>query len=79
MRQPLRIADRRLVLVQGEVRFAGSPSALAGEGQLMDLYFGRKAQSKCVPVLLDASSLISLHRGKDSPRTPARYVILLMS
>ena len=43
VRQALRIADRRLVLVQGEVRFAGSPSGLAGEGQLMDLYFGRGA------------------------------------
>jgi branched-chain amino acid transport system ATP-binding protein len=43
VRQALRIADRRLVLVQGEVRFAGSPSALAGEGQLMDLYVGRRA------------------------------------
>ncbi len=43
VRQALRIADRRLVLAQGEVRFAGSPSALAGEGQLMDLYFGRGA------------------------------------
>jgi len=42
VRQALRIADRRLVLVQGEVRFAGSPSALSGEGRLMDLYFGRR-------------------------------------
>lgn len=43
VRQALRVADRCAVLVQGEVRFAGSPSALSGEGQLMDLYFGRRA------------------------------------
>lgn len=43
VRQALRVADRCVVLVQGEVRFAGSPSALSGEGQLMDLYFGRRA------------------------------------
>ena len=43
VRQALRVADRCAVLVQGEVRFAGSPSALSGEGRLMDLYFGRGA------------------------------------
>jgi branched-chain amino acid transport system ATP-binding protein len=43
VRQALRVADRCVVLVQGEVRFAGPPSALSGEGQLMDLYFGRRA------------------------------------
>lgn len=43
VRQALRVADRCVVLVQGEVRFAGSPSALSGAGQLMDLYFGRRA------------------------------------
>lgn len=43
VRQALRVADRCAVLVQGEVRFAGSPSALSGEGRLMDLYFGRRS------------------------------------
>ncbi|MBI4392053.1 MAG: ABC transporter ATP-binding protein [candidate division NC10 bacterium] len=43
VRQALRVADRCVVLVQGEVRFAGGPSGLSGEGQLMDLYFGRRA------------------------------------
>jgi branched-chain amino acid transport system ATP-binding protein len=42
VRQALRVADRCAVLVQGEVRFIGTPSALSGEGQLMDLYFGRR-------------------------------------
>ena len=43
VRQALRMADRCLVLVQGEVGFAWTPSGLSGEGQLMDLYFGRGA------------------------------------
>ncbi|HEU5394937.1 MAG TPA: ATP-binding cassette domain-containing protein, partial [Candidatus Methylomirabilis sp.] len=43
VRQALRVADRCAVLVQGELRFAGTPSGLSGEGQLMDLYFGRRA------------------------------------
>lgn len=46
VRQALRVADRCAVLVQGEVRFAGEPSALSGEGHLMDLYFGRRSHGR---------------------------------
>lgn len=40
VRQALRIADRVYILVQGEVRFCGTPGELAGHPELIQLYLG---------------------------------------
>lgn len=43
MRQTLQIADRVYVLELGQVKAAGTPTALAASLNIADLYFGRSA------------------------------------
>lgn len=44
VRQALKIADRVFILVQGEVRYHGTPADLAAHPELVDLYLGVAAR-----------------------------------